>query len=122
MVDSSRAAWSPPPINELKMNSDAAFDEGANVTGLGVVVRDYWGLPKLIVMKKVVQCLHVSVGEAMALLVGLKCALSHDLRPAILESDSKEFVELSNSRSSGQAEVDVFLGELKALLSSLPIE
>ena len=72
VVHSSRAAWSPPPINELKMNLDAAFDEGANVTGLGVVVRDYWGLPKLIVMKKVVRCLDVDVGEAAALLVSLK--------------------------------------------------
>lgn len=47
--------------------------------------------------------------------------MSHDLHPAILESDSKGVVELTNSPSSGQAEVDVFIGELKALLSSLQL-
>ncbi|KAL5839160.1 hypothetical protein ACOSQ3_011862 [Xanthoceras sorbifolium] len=54
----------------------------------------------------------IEVGEARALLEGLKVAMESNLFPLLVESDSSNVVNLCNNLFSSRTEVDVIIKEI----------
>ncbi|XP_073294606.1 uncharacterized protein [Primulina huaijiensis] len=85
--------WHPPPESFVKCNIDAAFPNGADVTGLGMVLRNdsggFIGCRSSVYYGK----LDVKEGEAMGLLEAISWGHTMGYQKVVFELDSKSVVD-----------------------------
>lgn len=63
----------------------------------------------LMIQKQMIGCLEVDVGEALALLLGLKCAIDRGIISTDLESDNKSIVDKVMNSVDDRSDAAVFL-------------
>lgn len=112
------AAWSPPLNQWFKCNSDGAFDANNNHGASGMVLRDDQGsfvAAKTIWYPHVLHALHL---EALACRDGLELAHHVGVQKIILETDSKQLVDLLNECVRTRSEVTPVIAEIRELSKS----
>jgi hypothetical protein len=87
-MNNTKAIWTPPGINELKLNVDAAFCKESGKTTAGVVFRNYLGETVAADSYVLENCGDAEEGEATAVWAGLNLAIQCNLMPGIMESDN----------------------------------
>ncbi|KAL5807952.1 hypothetical protein ACOSQ3_028643 [Xanthoceras sorbifolium] len=109
--------WVPPICGSFKLNVDAAFDVACGKFGLGLVVCDSHGC--LCFAASVICSCHVSVevAKAMAISEGIKLAVSRDLIPLSIESDSLNVVQLCNNSFASKLKVGSLVEEIRMICS-----
>ncbi|KAL5733978.1 hypothetical protein ACOSP7_031839 [Xanthoceras sorbifolium] len=108
---SSIPRWSPPSAG-FKFNVDAAVDTASGRFSVGVVARDQWGCLKSAVALVFPGFFSVAAAEARAVFEGFRLAVSTDLSPFFVESDSFEIVNLCRGLSSSRCEVDSIVQDI----------
>lgn len=91
-----------PPINWVKFNVDAYWNEGAQRGSIGLVARD----SALVCI--VVRCLEVStssaaMAEALAVIDGCLLAKNLQFQEVVIESDAQKIIRSLNSASLSYA-------------------
>lgn len=88
-----RKRWIPPPTDVLKINVDGAFSPETGSAALGVIIRDWLGLPVLMAGRILLHCRDVEEAEAMACLEGIRMGARWPEKDVILESDCATVIE-----------------------------
>ncbi|KAL9669017.1 hypothetical protein QQ045_006558 [Rhodiola kirilowii] len=81
-------SWSPPPQHEIKINIDGVWELNSREAGLGIVARDHLGTVPWTRAVHQRKGLCSSEVEGQALLLGLKLALSMEVKTISFETDS----------------------------------
>uniref|UniRef100_A0A803QP51 Reverse transcriptase domain-containing protein n=1 Tax=Cannabis sativa TaxID=3483 RepID=A0A803QP51_CANSA len=121
--DSTGAAanskWFHPPLNELKMNVDAACDVSHNKIGVGLIIQNSSGQVVAAYSKPLTGRYKSQEIEAKALLTGLDWATQCNLSVNHLESDSLVLVNSINSKSTAISSFGDLVLDIKNRLSYL---
>ncbi|KDO37898.1 hypothetical protein CISIN_1g042834mg, partial [Citrus sinensis] len=88
-----------PPNGWFKVNVDAAIKLSDQTAGLGVIIRDSRGKAVAATVQKVSFRGDVAYMEAAAVNLGIQVAQNAKFLPIIVESDSKEVVDLARNRN-----------------------
>ncbi|XP_060962155.1 uncharacterized protein LOC115720894 [Cannabis sativa] len=115
----TQSKWIRPPLNELKMNVDAACDVSRNKIGVGIIVRNSSGQIVAAYSKSFTGRYKSQEMEAKALLTGLDWAAHHNLLVSTLESDSLVLVNSINSQSTAISSFGDLVLDIKNRLSYL---
>ncbi|XP_074327609.1 uncharacterized protein LOC141665523 [Apium graveolens] len=111
--------WRHPPVNSVKINTDAAIFEESNCYSHAFVVRDHEG--KLVEARS--RCLRGSLNSELAETLGIKEALSwileKDQSNAIVESDCLQMVQFIRSSVQCSSYLGRVIQECCALLANL---
>ncbi|KAH9663932.1 reverse transcriptase domain-containing protein [Citrus sinensis] len=100
----SQLEWANPPKGCYKVNVDAAINVSNQKAGLGVVIRNSVG--------------KVVAAAAEAVLFGIQSAQQAAVFPIIIESDSKEVVDLSLKKKISKTEIEWKIAEIQANLEN----
>lgn len=92
MLSKKKAQWTPPSIQMLKLNVDAAIDSGKQMAGLGAIIRDSNGNCVAVAVKTSHFWRDVFHAEAEATDWGLQMAEQANLNSLIVQSDRQEVV------------------------------
>ncbi|XP_073137724.1 uncharacterized protein [Henckelia pumila] len=87
-VSRSSDKWVAPPVNSLKLDVDAAYNERANSYAYGGIIRDHGGRPVLAFGRKLDKPQSVTVAELFAIKGGLKIAQDFGILVNQITSDS----------------------------------
>lgn len=101
------------------MKVDAAIKLSDQTAGLGVIIRDYGGKAVAAAVQKVSFRGDVAFMEAAAVNLGIQVAQNAKLLPIIVESDSKEVVDLARNRKGCLSEIFWQISAIQASLKSL---
>ena len=99
----NQQTWLPPP--KYKVNVDAAIRPSNQTAGLGLVIRDSRGKVVAAAVQKTTYKGDVDCMEAEAVNFGIQVAQNANLLPMIIESDSKEVVDLVCNRKGSRSEI-----------------
>lgn len=97
--------WKHPPEGWFKVNVDAAVKKEQQRTGLGIVIKNSEGKVTATAMKPTKFIGKVDFAEAEATRFGLEIAENVRYFPLIIESDSKEVVDLISFKKSTRIEI-----------------
>lgn len=90
--------WRKPPVEWIKINTDATCDSRTNKTGLGFLVRDDCG-DFIRAKRSVMQtCMQPRIAKALSLREALSWIKDWRRTKCIFESDSKQLVDAINER------------------------
>lgn len=112
----SQQTWTAPPNGCFKVNVDAAVKVSEHKAGLGVVVRNSRGRVVAVAVQNVQFRGTVASMEAKAVLFGIETAQQVACVPMVIESDSKEVVDLSLNRKESKTEIDWIIAEIQTKL------
>ncbi|XP_060969608.1 uncharacterized protein LOC133036862 [Cannabis sativa] len=115
----TQSKWILPPLNELKMNVDAACDVSCNKIGVGIIVRNSSGQVVAAYSKSLTGRYKSQEMEAKALLTGLDLAAHHNLLVNHLESDSLVLVNSINCQHTAISSFGDLVLDIKNRLSYL---
>ena len=93
--NNNQQAWLPPPNGCFKVNVDAVIRSSNQTGGLGVVIRDSEGIVVAAAVQRIPYKGTVARIEAEVVNLGIQVAQNDKLLPMIIESDSKEVVDLA---------------------------
>lgn len=93
--NNNQQAWLPPSNGCFKVNVDAAIRSSNQTTGLGVVIRDSEGIVVAAAVQRIPYKGTVACIEAKVVNLAIQVAQNAKLLPMIIESDSKEVVDLA---------------------------
>ncbi|OVA04735.1 hypothetical protein BVC80_1719g69 [Macleaya cordata] len=94
--------WLPPRPGSIKINFDASFINYNEICGIGLVMRDSFGMCRMV---KLLQCRAHSAeeAEALAALEAVKWANEHHLTDIIFEGDALPIIgSITSSTSTGR--------------------
>ena len=111
--------WSYPPEGWFKVNVDAAVKMEQQRTGLGIVIRNSEGKVMAAAMRPTKFLSKVDAAEAEAAKFGLEIAENVGCFPLIIESDSKEVVELISIKKSTRTEIFWVISEIQDRMKRL---
>ena len=122
--------WKPPPPGYFKVNVDATTNLFKQKGGIGVVVKDSRGDCVVAAAQKTTLKGNVADMEAEVVLLGIQVARKANCAHFVIESYSKEVVELVLKRKSRLAEIswnieeiqDCFKGQNMASILFVPRE
>lgn len=110
---SSLVGWSPPPINFIKLNCDAAWNKLTCKVGLGVVARNHQGLCVGGLAKPSI-CDSVLIAECEAVLEGLLLARDSQFGRVIVSTDSMELItNIRNPHTRGCWKIFPILNKIR---------
>lgn len=115
----NQQAWTPPPNGWFKVNVDAAIKLSDQTAGLGVIIRDSGGKAVAAAVQKVSFEGDVAFMEAAAVNLGIQVAQNAKFLPIIVESDSKEVVDLARNRKGCLSKIFWQISAIQASLKSL---
>uniref|UniRef100_A0A803PHZ6 Reverse transcriptase domain-containing protein n=1 Tax=Cannabis sativa TaxID=3483 RepID=A0A803PHZ6_CANSA len=113
-------SWTPPAMNELKMNVDAAANFKDQTLGIGAVVRNYKGAVIAALSKRVQGCFRSDEMEAKALFHSLNWVKQYPFLIAMVETDA---LRVSSALNSSHKDLSCFadlIDDVRCLLSSFP--
>ncbi|KAL9434617.1 hypothetical protein AB3S75_029296 [Citrus x aurantiifolia] len=108
--------WKPPPPGCFKVNVDAATNLSKQRGGIGAVVRDSRGDCVATAAQRTTLKGNVADMEAEAVLLGIQVARKANCAHFVIESDSKEVVELVLKRKRSLAEISCNIEEIQECL------
>lgn len=108
--------WKPPPPGLFKVNVDAATNLSKQRGGIGAVVRDSRGDCVAAAAQRTTLKGNVADMEAEAVLLGIQVARKANCAHFVIESDSKEVVELVLKRKNSLAEISRNIEEIQDCL------
>lgn len=100
------------------MNVDAAIQMSKQKAGLGAVIRNSSGEIIAAAVQKVVLRENVAIMEAEAVVLGIQVAQKANCAQFIVESDSKEVVELTLNKKEGLAKICWNIEEIQSELKN----
>ncbi|XP_042983247.1 uncharacterized protein LOC122312653 [Carya illinoinensis] len=117
-IHSQASVWSPPPIDVMKINWDAAVDGPNNRIGIGLVARDHVG--NVMITKKLsISCFpEPLLAEAIGVFHAISLAKEMSFTSVIFEGDSLQVVNGINLPSDRRDSVGMILSDTKGILSS----
>lgn len=110
--------WTTPPSECFKVNVDAAINVPNQKAGLGAVIRNFSGRVVAATIQGVAYRGNVACMEAEAMLLGIQSAQQANCFPRIIESDSKEVVDLSLNKKSSKTEISWKITEIQARMKN----
>lgn len=110
--------WTTPPSECFKVNVDVAINVPNQKAGLGAVIRNFSGRVVAAAVQRVAYRGNVACVEAEAMLLGIQSAEQADCFPRIIESDSKEVVDLSLNKKSSKTEISWKITEIQARMKN----
>ncbi|KAH9651249.1 reverse transcriptase domain-containing protein [Citrus sinensis] len=108
--------WKPPPPGCFKVNVDAATNLSKQRGGIGAVVRDSRGDYVAAAAQRTTLKGNVADMEAEAVLLGIQVARKANCAHFVIESDSKEVVELVLKRKRSLVEISWNIEEIQECL------
>ncbi|XP_062013892.1 uncharacterized protein LOC133730283 [Rosa rugosa] len=108
--------WTKPPVGLVKLNVDAAFDNVTGCTGVGGIFRDSSGSFLGGFRHSVSVSNSARHGELLALLYGVKLAVTHHFVPLMVETDCQDLVNVIGSSSLTWTELGFLVHDLEGLL------
>ncbi|KAL5737904.1 hypothetical protein ACOSP7_030665 [Xanthoceras sorbifolium] len=112
--------WLSPTMGLVKMNCDAAIDEGRQLIGFGVILRDHAGRVLCSSWQRVFAGCSPAIVEASAIFKGLHFALDIGVSLGLIESDASSVVDLINSPTVSFADIALVILDIKSLLVNFP--
>ncbi|KAK1571845.1 hypothetical protein Q3G72_023991 [Acer saccharum] len=110
------ARWMGPPVDFVKINTDAALDSVRNLSGLGVVVRDCSGRVLASFCRNVKANYQPQIAEALAILDGLRLVVSRNWLRVVMESDALVVVQAITLKVPPSSEVGVVISDILSLV------
>lgn len=107
------ARWRPPQINNIKINSDAAYSQRKGKGAIGIVIRDYEGTC-LTVVTKTISASSPLVAEAMGIREAMLLTSNLFISSAVFESDNLNVIEACRGNLQRE-EIRSILLDIKAL-------
>lgn len=101
------------------MNIDAAIRVSNQTAGLGMVIRDFRSKVVAAAVQKVPYKGIVACMEAEAVNLGIQVAQNSKFLPMIIDSDSKEVVDLSQNKKGTNSEIFWTITSIRVSLRSL---
>ncbi|KAL9413835.1 hypothetical protein AB3S75_042345 [Citrus x aurantiifolia] len=114
----SQQEWVNPPKGCYKVNVDAAINVSNQKAGLVVVIRNSMGKVVAAAIQGAPYRGNVACMEAEAVLFGIQSAQQAACFPIIIESDSKEVVDLSLKKKISKTEFEWKIAEIQANLKN----
>nr|XP_027108728.1 uncharacterized protein LOC113728530 [Coffea arabica] len=104
--------WRPPSRGTIKLNTDAAFSQNLERTGIGVVARNAEGELMKVWARAELKRSEPQVEEAAAIRMGMQMAWKANWRAVELQSDCKEVVDMINKKQKQQNNIVVILEDI----------
>ncbi|KAL5742583.1 hypothetical protein ACOSP7_011960 [Xanthoceras sorbifolium] len=108
--------WRAPSPGWFKINSDVAVDVRGRRLGFGVVIRDYTGKVLVSYTSLLLGLFSSDIGEALAILRGLRLAIDMGLSTVCVESDAASVVKQLSSRVSSCSDIGLILDDILSLV------
>ncbi|KAF5454503.1 hypothetical protein F2P56_024161 [Juglans regia] len=108
--------WCKAPLNQYKINWDAAIDKVNCRIGIGVIIRDWNGCVSAILRSTCSSFPDPLLGEAIAALSAIKFCYDLGPRSIILKGDSLNVVNAVNGPETNWSSVGMIITDLKKLL------
>ncbi|XP_024033543.1 uncharacterized protein LOC112095669 [Citrus clementina] len=115
----SQEHWNCPPTGWFKVNVDAAVKIDNQRVGLGIVIRNSEGKLITAAIKPSKWLDRMDYAEAEATRFGLEVAEIAGCLPLIIETDSKEVLDLVSARKSTKAEIFWIVSEVQETMKRL---
>jgi ribonuclease HI len=109
--------WSKPPPGWTKLNVDGAWEEKEMRGGTGMILRDEEGNTIVTACKHLKSCASPLEAEALAVVEGLKIAVTRTDRPIMLESDCLELISMMKEVGVNRSSLATTINEAKRLWS-----
>ena len=116
---SYKSGWCPPPIDTLKLNSDASVRDGFDFIGLGAVIRNYKGEIVAAIFKPLQGDFSAELGEFLALREGLLLAKSLNLNLKLAEVDAIVVANAVNNSDIVNCNANFIVNDIQALLQEV---
>ncbi|KAL5733341.1 hypothetical protein ACOSQ2_033033 [Xanthoceras sorbifolium] len=107
--------WLAPSPGWVKINSDVAVDVRGRRLGFGVVFRDFAGKVLVSYTSLLLGLFSSDIGEALAILYGLRLAVDLGLSSVCVESDAASIVKQLASRDSPCSDIGLILDDIFSL-------
>ncbi|XP_073152476.1 uncharacterized protein [Henckelia pumila] len=114
----STSNWTAPPVNNLRMDVDVAYNEGLNSYTIGGVVRNHEGQPVLAFGHRIPKPPSVLCSELLAIVEGLKIANSNNIKIHCVSSDSLLTVQAVTKLEENRSYAGVIATDIKHLMES----
>ncbi|KAL5779613.1 hypothetical protein ACOSQ2_010350 [Xanthoceras sorbifolium] len=108
--------WLAPSPGWFKINSDVAVDVRGRRLGFGVVIRDYMGKVLVSYTSLLLGLFSSDIGEALAILRGLRLAIDMGLSTVCVESDAASVVKQLSSRVTSCSDIGLILDDILSLV------
>ncbi|KAL5780466.1 hypothetical protein ACOSQ2_011203 [Xanthoceras sorbifolium] len=108
--------WLAPSPGWVKINSDVAVDVRGRRLGFGVVIRDYTGKVLVSYTSLLLGLFSSDIGEALAILLGLRLAIDMGLSTVCVESDAASVVKQLSSRVTSCSDIGLILDDILSLV------
>ncbi|XP_050142311.1 uncharacterized protein LOC126618317 [Malus sylvestris] len=118
----SERGWMKPEFGRLKLNTDAAWQKETRIGGVGWVLRDFAGLPKMVGGTGGGYFLSSDMAEAAAIRQGMQMCVLRGLLDSgeilEVESDSKGLVQMLNKEIQADVLLEIYLVDIWNLMQS----
>ncbi|KAL5819286.1 hypothetical protein ACOSQ4_023128 [Xanthoceras sorbifolium] len=104
--------WQAPSPRWVKINSDVVVDVQGHRLGFGVVFRDFAGKVLVSYTSLLLGLFSSDIGEALAILLGLRLAIDMGLSSVCVESDAASIVKQLSSRASSCSDIGLVLDDI----------
>ncbi|KAL5756141.1 hypothetical protein ACOSQ2_020887 [Xanthoceras sorbifolium] len=111
--------WLAPSPGWVKIHSDVAVDVRGRRLGFGVVLRDFAGKVLMSYTSLLLGLFSSDIGEALAILYGLRLAVDLGLSSICVESDAASIVKQLSSRDSSCSDIGLILDDILSLVVNL---
>ncbi|KAL5862997.1 hypothetical protein ACOSQ3_000511 [Xanthoceras sorbifolium] len=108
--------WLAPSPGWVKINSDVAVDVRGRRLGFGVVIRDCSGKVLVSYTSLLLGLFSSDIGEALAILLGLRLAIDMGLSTVCVESDAASVVKQLSSRVTSCSDIGLILDDILSLV------
>ncbi|KAL5854464.1 hypothetical protein ACOSQ4_004266 [Xanthoceras sorbifolium] len=108
--------WLAPSPGWVKINSDVAVDVRGRRLGFGVVIRDCTGKVLVSYTSLLLGLFSSDIGEALAILLGLRLAIDMGLSTVCVESDAAPVVKQLSSRVISCSDIGLILDDILSLV------
>ncbi|KAL5783740.1 hypothetical protein ACOSP7_008769 [Xanthoceras sorbifolium] len=108
--------WLAPSPGWVKINSDVAVDVRGRRLGFGVVIRDCTGKVLVSYTSLLLGLFSSDIGEALAILLGLRLAIDMGLSTVCVESDAASVVKQLSSRVTSCSDIGLILDDILSLV------
>ena len=110
-----RSRWTPPPRDSVCVNVDAAVFSADQRMGMGMVIRDHYGVVKLIGNEGISGTYEPEMGEAFAIRRALVIARDNGFTKIILASDCLSMIQRIRALVRDRSCVGAVVSDIKTL-------
>jgi hypothetical protein len=110
--------WHPPDHGNMKVNTDAVFNQATGEAAIGIIGRDHEGQPQFMVWRVIGKCRDAEEAEAVALLEGVwMIELWPDSTHVVFETDCAELVWKVEGMSRDCSMISALIGDIQEIVA-----